>query len=624
MNNLNFLVDVLKDSPVFKTLEKNVKPGRTVCASGLSTINKSNIIYALCRLKGVTAFCLASDEKEAQTLCNDLSCMGLRAYVYPVRDFNFLDFQSRSHEYEHARLKVLLKLLNHECDVAIACVDAAAQLTVPRNVLEQSVIEFEEGRELSLEKATKALTLLGYERFDAVEGSGQFSLRGGILDFFMPDSDYPVRCEFWGDEITNLSYFDIETQRRFKKADKITLSPSTEIVIEDRAALADKIEHKAKLLRSKNSAKAKEKLFSEAELIRSGAMIANADKFINQIYDKPESLFDYLDRNTLVFASEFTAIQERGKSMDFISNETLMQGFEDGTLCRGFDRFALTFNECTEFLQSHGTIVLENFVHGSMPIKLSEIISFSTKQLSAWGGSYKQLKEDVDGLFTPESRGVIFAGTERAAKNLCDTFNADGINAVYSEGADKISKGELLVMQGALSAGFEYPSQKFFAITYSQVSYRPEKSKKKKKKTGQEIYSLSELTPGDYVVHNVHGIGVFGGIRKIDTHGVIKDYIKIDYAKGDVLYVPVTQLDMVAKYIGPKEDSRVKLSRLGSGDWQKAKARVKTSVKDIAKELIELYSQRMKAKGYAFSADNEWQRDFELSFEYDETPDQLH
>ena len=714
MNNLNFLVDVLKESPVFKTLEKNVKPGRTVCASGLSTINKSNIIYALCRLKGVTAFCLASDEKEAQTLCNDLSCMGLRAYVYPVRDFNFLDFQSRSHEYEHARLKVLLKLLNHECDVAIACVDAAAQLTVPRNVLEQSVIEFEEGRELSLEKATKALTLLGYERFDAVEGSGQFSLRGGILDFFMPDSDYPVRCEFWGDEITDLSYFDIETQRRFKKADKITLSPSTEIVIEDRAALADKIEHKAKLLRSKNSAKAKEKLFSEAELIRSGAMIANADKFINQIYDKPESLFDYLDRNTLVFASEFTAIQERGKSMDFISNETLMQGFEDGTLCRGFDRFALTFNECTEFLQSHGTIVLENFVHGSMPIKLSEIISFSTKQLSAWGGSYKQLKEDVDGLFTPESKGVIFAGTERAAKNLCDTFNADGINAVYSEGADKISKGELLVMQGALSAGFEYPSQKFFAITYSQVSYRPEKSKKKKKRTGQEIYSLSELAPGDYVVHNVHGIGVFGGIRKIDTHGVIKDYIKIDYAKGellvmqgalsagfeypsqkffaitysqvsyrpekskkkkkrtgqeiyslselapgdyvvhnvhgigvfggirkidthgvikdyikidyakgDVLYVPVTQLDMVAKYIGPKEDSRVKLNRLGSGDWQKAKARVKTSVKDIAKELIELYSQRMKAKGYAFSADNEWQRDFELSFEYDETPDQL-
>lgn len=147
-------------------------------------------------------------------------------------------------------------------------------------------------------------------------------------------------------------------------------------------------------------------------------MIANADKFINQIYDKPESLFDYFDRNTLVFASEFTAIQERGKSMDFISNETLMQGFEDGTLCRGFDRFALTFNECTEFLQSHGTIVLENFVHGSMPIKLSEIISFSTKQLSAWGGSYKQLKEDVDGLLPRKQGRYICRNRKSRQKSL--------------------------------------------------------------------------------------------------------------------------------------------------------------------------------------------------------------
>ncbi|MEE1319243.1 MAG: transcription-repair coupling factor, partial [Ruminococcus sp.] len=188
MNKMNFLVDVLKNNPTFKTLLKNAKAGKSLCVSGLSAINKANIINALCRLKGVTAFCVASDEKEAQTLCNDLTCMGLRAYVYPVRDFNFLDFQSKSHEYEHARLKVLLKLIENECDVVISCVDAASQLTVPKKVLEDSTIIFEEGRELSLEKAVHSLTLLGYERFDAVEGNGQFSLRGGILDFFMPDA----------------------------------------------------------------------------------------------------------------------------------------------------------------------------------------------------------------------------------------------------------------------------------------------------------------------------------------------------------------------------------------------------------------------------------------------------
>ena len=596
-DKMNFLVDVLKNNGAFKSLLKNAKQGKSLCVSGLSTVNKANIIYTLCRLKNVTAFCVASDEKEAQTLCNDLCCMGLRAFVYPVRDYNFLDFQSRSHEYEHARLKVLLKLIENECDVVISCVDAASQLTVPKSVLKESTIVFEEGKELELDRAVKALTLLGYERFDAIDGNGQFSLRGGILDFFMPDSDHPVRAEFWGDEITDLSYFDIETQRRFKKAGKIKLTPSTEIIIDDKDTLADKIVHKANLLRGKSSAKAKEKLLSEAELIRNGAMIANADKFINQIYDKPECLFDYFSRDTLFFTSEFSNIRDRGKAMDFQSSEMLKQGFEDGTLCRGFDRFTLTFNECIDIFNAHGTVVLENFVHGSTPLNLSEIISFSSKQLTQWNGSYKQLSEDLNGLFTIDSCGVILAGTDKSAKHLCDNLISDGFPAQYAESLSQIKKGTIYIIPGALSAGFEFPSEKFFLITYGQTAYRPEKKKKKKAKNGQEIYSLAELTAGDYVVHNIHGIGVFSGIRKIDTHGITKDYIKIDYAKGDVLYVPVTQLDMVAKYIGPHENSKVKLSRLGSQDWQKAKARVKSSVKDIAKELIALYSARMKAKG---------------------------
>ncbi len=620
---MDFIVNVLKNSPAFKSLLKNAKVGKSLCVSGLSAINKANIIYSLCRLRGVTAFCVASDEKEAQTLCNDLCCMGLRACVYPVRDYNFLDIQGKSHEYEHARLKVLLKLIDKECDVVISCIDAASQLTVPQKVLEDSAVVFEEGEELPLEKAVRSLTLLGYERFDAVDGNGQFSLRGGILDFFMPDSEYPVRAEFWGDEITDLSYFDIETQRRFKKAGKIKLTPSTEIIIEDKNALADKIVRKAGLLRSKNSAKAKETLLSEAELIRNGAQIANADKFIGQIYDKPECLFDYFDRDTLFFASEFGNISDRGKSMDFQNTEALKQGFEDGVLCRGFDRFTLTFNECIDIFNAHGTIALENFVHGSIPLNISDIISFSSKQLNRWSGSYKQLSEDIKGLFTPQSRGVILAGTEKSAKNLCDSLREDGFPAQLCETLDDAKSGALYVLKGSLSAGFELPGEKFFLITYGQTVSMPDKKRTKKSKNGQEIYSLSELTAGDYVVHSVHGIGIFGGIRKIDTHGITKDYIKIDYAKGDVLYVPVTQLDMVAKYIGPRENTNVKLSRLGSQDWQKAKARVKSSVKDIAKELIALYSARMKAKGFAFSKDNEWQRDFEMSFEYEETPDQL-
>ncbi len=620
---MDFLTSVLKGSAPFDTLKKSIKNGRSLCAAGLSAVNKANIIFALCRQKQAPALCIASDEKEAQTLCNDLCCMGLKALVYPVRDYNFIDLQSRSREYEHQRLKALLRLSEGECDVVIACLDAASQLTVPKRVLLDTSVVFEQGREIPVEKAVRALTLLGYERFDAVDGEGQFSLRGGILDFFMPDSKYPVRAEFWGDEITDLSYFDIESQRRFEKAGTIRLTPSAEIIIEDKNALADKIVHQASLLRGKNIVKPREKLYAEAELIRSGAAIPNADKFIGQIYDKPECLFDYFERDSLIFISEYSNVRDRGKMMDFQSAEALKQGFADGVLCRGFDRFTLTLNECMELFEAHGVILLENFIHGSIDLKLGEVVSFNSKQLSAWNGSYKQLREDIDGFCASGYSGVVLAGTEKAAKKLCETLISDGYNAEFSENLSTVTDKKIHLMSGALSAGFELPNEKFFLISYGQTAYRPEKLRRKRKKEGNEIYSLSELSPGDYVVHNVHGIGIFSGIRKIDTHGITKDYIKIDYAKGDVLYVPVTQLDMVAKYIGPRENSRVKLNRLGSPEWQKAKARVKSSVKDIAKELIALYAARMKAKGYAFSSDNEWQRDFEAGFEYEETPDQI-
>ena len=622
-NRMSFLPAVFGQEPAFQNLLKSAKTGRSLCVSGLSPVGKANIINALCRAKKKPALCIASDEKEAQTLCNDLACMGLSAFVYPVRDYNFSELQSRSREYEHARLKVLLRLLGGECDVAIACVDAAAQLTVPREVLRDASLVFEEGREVPIEKAVRTLTLLGYERFDAVDGSGQFSLRGGILDFFMPDAEYPIRAEFWGDEICDLSYFDVETQRRFKKAGVVRLSPSAEIIIEDRAAVAEKIRRRAGLLRGKTAAKARERLCSEADMIQNGAAVTNADKFIGQIYENPECLFDYMERDTLLFVSEFANVRDRGRAADYQLAELLKQSFEDGILGRGFDRFSLSFGEVTERLEAHGAVLLESFVHGSIPIKLSDVISFSAKQLNRWGGSYSQLTEDLNGLFSGGSSGVILAGTQKAAENLCKNLREDNYPAEYAASLSKTERGRIYVMSGALSAGFELPGEKFFLITYGQAAYRPAAKKRSRKKEGKEIYSLSELSAGDYVVHNIHGIGVFGGIRKIDSHGVVKDYIKIDYAKGDVLYVPVTQLDMVAKYIGAQENSRVKLSRLGSGDWQKSKARVKSSVKDIAKELIALYSARMKAKGYAFSGDSEWQRDFEARFEYDETPDQL-
>lgn len=620
MNNFDRL---LTNNSSYKNLKRSVKTGRSVCASGLSVIHKSLLINSLQSGKKTPALCIAADEKEAQILCNDLSFMGLRAYVYPVRDYNFLDLQSLSREYERERLRVLLKLIENEADVVIACVDAASQLTVPASELKKATLRLSEGREIPVESVIRSLTMLGYERFDAVEGNGQFSLRGGILDFFMPNAEYPVRAEFWGDEITDLSFFDIETQRRFKKAGEVLLTPSTEIIISDRDAVADRINRDASLLRGRNSVQAREKIYAEAELLRSGSVLSNADKFMAQIYGKPECLFDYFDRSALMFLSEYSNIRDRAKMMDFQMTETLKQGLADGVLAKGFDRFTLTSAECLERFTAHGVILLENFVHGSVEIPLSEIVSFSFKQLPQWGGGYKQLAEDMRGMLTPESRAVVLAGTEKLAKSVADNLRSDGFDAEYSETSAAARPGAVCVMKGALSSGFELPGEKFFLISYGLNAYRAEKKTRRRKKAGKNIADLSELVSGDYVVHSVHGIGVFSGIRKIETHGVTKDYIKIDYAKGDVLYVPVTQLDMVSKYIGSGDNARVKLNRIGSQDWQKVKQRVKSSVKDIARQLIALYAARMKSKGYAFSGDSEWQHDFEAGFEYDETPDQI-
>lgn len=619
---MEFLTDALLKLEQFKKLNSALKRNVTVAASGLSQVHKANIISSLCHLNNVRAFCVASDEQEAQRLCNDLCSMGRKAFVFPAKDFIFRDVSGRSHEYEHQRLNVLLKMLSGDYDVIIGCIDGACQYTIPPEKLKSAELTLSQGLSVPLEKCVKTLTLLGYERYDQVDGCGQFAVRGGILDFFMPDSENPVRAEFWGDEIDSLNYFDIETQRRTEPAEKIILSPSSEIIIEDKTSLAEKIEKKASLLRSKNAQKAKEILYREAELLRSGAVLSNIDKFIGLVYEKPATVFDYLDKNSLIFVSEHIKVNERVKACNFQYEQDMKDYFADGILCRGFDTFSIPFTDFEELLKTHRSIFIENFLQSGISVPIDDIFNFTAKQSSPWNGSLSVLCEDLASIVTDKSCVVILSGTEKAAANLADNLNEKGYKAQLITHLEKITKGALYVMAGTLSAGLEYPGADFYLISHSLTTYVPKKSRKRNKNS-QEIYSLSELTVGDYVVHSTHGIGLYGGIKKLEIQGVTKDYIKIEYAKGDLLYVPVTQLDLVAKYIGPRDNTHIKLNRLGSGDWQKSKTRVKSSVKDIAKELIALYAQRMREKGFAFSGDTEWQHDFECSFEFEETPDQL-
>lgn len=621
---MKFLTNILSQNKDYKKIEKALKPKFSVCVTGLTEIHKSILINSLCHSKGVRAFCVANDEQKAQTIVNDLCSMGKRALFYPSKDFIFREISGKSSDYEHQRLNVLYKMLTGEYDVVVSCLDAATQYTIPPESLKSSVLDLKTGAEITTDQCAKALTLLGYQRYDQVDGKGQFSLRGGILDFFMPDSEYPVRAEFWGDEITGLNYFDIETQRRIEKTDNIILTPSTEIIIENKDELADKINKKALMLKSDNQQKAKDILLNEAQRIRDGLSISSIDKFIGLIYHKPATLFDYLDKDEIVFVSEFKNVKERAKAFDFQFKETLAEYFKDGTLCRGFETYSTDYNSSIELIRQHPSVFMDAFASGSYDFPLKELVSLSAKQLGLWNGSIKYMRDDLDDYLEKKYTTVILAGTFKGAENLTDNLRKLNYPAQLIEDSENLSPEGLYVMPGALSSGFEFSSEKFALISQGLYNdYKPKRKFRKKNNNGQEIYSLSELNRGDYVVHSTHGIGIFGGIQKMNIHGVIKDYIRVEYAKGDVLYVPVTQLDLVAKYIGPKEDSRVKVNRLGSTEWQKTKSRVKASVKDIAKELIALYAERMQSKGHAFSSDTEWQRDFELKFEYEETDDQL-
>ena len=239
---------------------------------------------------------------------------------------------------------------------------------------------------------------------------------------------------------------------------------------------------------------------------------------------------------------------------------------------------------------------LDTFVRGSYDTPLSSLISLNARQLSVWGGGMQLLQEDLNAILSPKMRIVVLGGTERSARAAAEDLQNSGVPCEYRDDAKTLSLGRVTVLPGSLSAGFEYPTANFALITHGHFAAAPKRTRKRQK-NAKEIYSLSELAPGDYIVHSAHGVGVFEGIHKLEMQGVTKDYLKVRYAKGDILYVPVTQLDMVSKYIGPKEEVKVRLNRLGGQDWQKAKARVRSAVKDIAKELIKLYAERMKAEG---------------------------
>lgn len=607
---------------LLRASEKNMLPAGV---TGLSYLNKVHLIHSLCEESGARAIIITGDEGEAVKIKEDLNILFASedTLLYPARDFSLSSTAGQSREYEHLRLGVLGRMLEGDYKAVVCSIEAAMQFTIPPDVLLSRSFVIEQGMDISIEKAREILVNAGYSPCEMVEGSGQFAVRGGILDFYPPDAPNPIRAEFWGDSIDTMGYFEIVSQRRTENVDKIKITPSVEVLTGDGLKLADKIEKLAASLRGK-AVKARQALNRDAEMLRSGLKPASTDKYISLIYENPSTVLNYAD-DALLFVSDTAKVKERGNAAQTLLLEDIKDFLESGELCRGLDRFAVTWAEMKDEYEQRGAIYLDTFARGSFDTPIKTLINMDGRTLAPWGGDYSLLKEDIVPALQSGWCVAVMAGTEKAAQALCEMLSEDGIPAAaYSEYPSSFLKKSVNVLSGGLSGGLEYPAEKFMLISRGRASLLKPKQISRKKRSKEGFNSLDELHRGDYIVHSVHGIGIFDGITKLEVGGVTKDYIKIKYAKEDVLFVPVTQLDLVSKYVGPGEEGRaVKINKLGTQEWKKTRTRVRSAVKDMAKELIKLYAARQNAPGYAFMPDTDMQNDFERRFAYDETDDQL-
>ena len=592
---------------IYAALEKGTLPA---AVTGLSPVHRAAFISSAVGTLGRRAVVICPDEAEANRLICDLEGFGKSALLLPSRDLLSGGGAASSKEWEHKRLYTLSALADGAFSVCVGSVEAFCEVTAPPENIRNNTFVLKEGQQIAIKDLLDRLVSAGYTFSEQCEGVGQFSHRGGIVDIFPVTLLSPVRIEFWGDEIDVISVFDPDTQRRGENIPQVDIAPAREALYE-KSDLAGKI--KALLSSRKKLTDAQREALNRDLARLETDLFTDFDKYLPFAFDRQYTAFDYLDGESLFFVCDSAAVKERHRSHTALLSEDISARLERGEAFRGCDTYCLPKGDMLAEFEKNGALFLETFARSSYEIPLRELASVSMTVISPWRGGLDTLCEELS------ENTVILAGTEKAARVLCDELSKNGRDAVYMETVPEEPRG-IIVTVGALSAGLRIPADKFTLITHSNLL----KSRKSTaKKRGKGLNSLDELHGGDYVVHAVHGIGLFLGIKKMETGGIVKDYIKIQYAKGDTLYVPVTQLDLVSKYIGSQDASSVKLNKLGSGDWQKTRTRVRTAVKDMAKQLTALYAKRMQIKGHAFSADTDIQSDFERRFEFEETDDQL-
>ena len=627
-------LEKLNTLPQVAELVQRVEAGGCPAAvTGLQPVQRACVGAAVAKATGRPAVFVCGDEREVQTLCADLETLTGQAPVRLLgREWQFRPGAVASRDWERGRLAALYALASGAAPVTVATADALLARTMPPALLKSLAVTLEPGKRMDLKALMESLTQAGYTRCQQVEGVGQFALRGGILDVFSPLMEQPVRCEFFDDEIDSMGAFDPGTQRRTRNLDTALILPAAEVLPHSApgglVGLAEILETLAGKLEKKQKAQAQVRTLREdAARLRGGAVPGGIDRYLAAVYREVTAGVHYLPPDAVVFLCESGRVDERVKN-------TLLQLKQDaealltaGLLAGEYAHLCLSAEELYAALEDFPVIMENSLPTSRYPLRPRGLAAINAKQLSSYGGSLETAVTDLEHYRQSGSAVLMLCGGETRARNLQRMLEERGIPAALDlKNAAMPAAGEVRISLGALSAGSEWPTLHLAVLTEGQLSAPAARRRQRIKKDSnrQKLQSYTDLSPGDLVVHVHHGVGRFSGIQRMPVDGVEKDYIKIDYAGGDCLYVPVTQLDLVSKYIGGgEEQEHTRLNKLGGTEWAKQKTRAKKAVRDLAKGLTQLYAERQRRPGFAFSPDSPWQQEFEEAFDYAETDDQL-
>ena len=556
----------------FEQIKEKSKTNKGILqVSGCMESQKSHLMYGL---SGIAPYrlILAEDERRAREIYEDYRFYDRKVYSYPAKDLLFFQADIHGNLLIRQRMKVIKELLEEKELTVVTSIDGCMDFLESLEKIKEQLIHYESDSTVDTEQLKNQLVALGYERVGQVEMPGQFSVRGGIVDIYCLTEENPWRIELWGDEIDSIRSFDPESQRSLENLEELTIYPA--------------VEH-----------------------------IGDKDMV---------SFLDYFpEERTIIFLDEPNRLTEKGGAVEEEYRQSRMHREEKGS--RNLpENWLCSFEQLQKELNKRNCISVCALEPKQAGWKVREKFYLEVKSISAYNNSFELLVKDLHQYKKQGYRIALLSGSRTRAERLAKDLQEEGLAAFYGQDYDReICPGEIMVVYGHAKKGFEYPLIKFAVMTESDIFGQEQKKKKKKNYSGSRIQDFAELSIGDFVVHEKHGLGIYRGIEKVEVDRIVKDYIKIEYRGGSNLYIPATQLDCLQKYSGADASKAPKLNKLGTQEWNKTKSKVRGAVKNIAKELVELYAVRQEKEGYVCGPDTVWQREFEEMFPYEETEDQL-